>query len=395
MFKNLRIKNFRIFEHIEFAKLSHVNLLAGRNNVGKTTLLEAILLFAKLGSPAVIINLLQERDLLISESLQKPFINIPVQHLFHNSQFPTGQSLYIGDVGGYDCIDIKRIFYKTERLPPTHDGERGNNFTYPQYLEKELGDEPTDEPTKVFDIPVMQKLKITYHVSTSPERPNGSSVTMPISFRFEVFDSRYFNEMMSSERTGTKIDTFAYPVKFVPTGVLSLDYLSEIWDNVILSGDKPEVIQMLKLIEPRAEDVNFIKSQFDNKRTAIVKFEGQREHLPLKNLGQGMLRMLQLVLSLVQAKNGFLLIDEFENGLHYSVQPKVWNMLFILAKKFNIQVFATTHSKDTVESFGKIWKQDQEAGSFHRLSLRKGLIQAVAYDCEMLDTAITGDIEVR
>jgi len=126
-----------------------------------------------------------------------------------------------------------------------------------------------------------------------------------------------------------------------------------------------------------------------------VKFEGQREHLPLKNLGQGMLRMLQLVLSLVQAKNGFLLIDEFENGLHYSVQPKVWNMLFILAKKFNIQVFATTHSKDTVESFGKIWKQDQEAGSFHRLSLRKGLIQAVAYDCEMLDTAITGDIEVR
>jgi len=394
MFKNLRIKNFRIFEHIEFAKLSHVNLLAGRNNVGKTTLLEAILLFAKLGSPAVIINLLQERDLLMSESLQKPFINIPVQHLFHNSQFPTepNKELRIGNFKQLEprSIAIRRIFYKIEEHPLIHEGVNENNFTYtPQYREIELG----EKLPKNFNLPVIQKLQISYLLS----QPGFPERVAPIStaFRFEMVSNQYFNEMMSLGRTGTEIDTIAYPVAYVPTNVLSLDYLSEIWDNVILSGDKPEVIQMLKLIEPRTEDVNFIKSQFDNKRTAIVKFEGQREHLPLKNLGQGMLRMLQLVLSLVQAKNGFLLIDEFENGLHYSVQPKVWNMLFTLAKKLNVQIFATTHSKDTVESFGKIWKQYEDDGSFHRLFLRKGLIQAVAYDCEMLDTAITSDIEVR
>ncbi|MEZ5671394.1 MAG: AAA family ATPase [Thiotrichaceae bacterium] len=203
--------------------------------------------------------------------------------------------------------------------------------------------------------------------------------------------------MLATERTGTVMDTVVYPVAYVPTHVLSQDYLSGIWDYMIQSNsdDESEVIQILKLIEPSLVDVRFIKNQFDGKRTAIVKLEGRKERVPLKNLGQGISRLLQLILSLIQAKNGFLLIDEFENGLHYSVQPKVWNMLFILAKKLNIQIFATTHSKDTVESFGKIWKQYEDDGSFHRLSLRNDLIQAVAYDCEMLDTAITGDIEVR
>ena len=390
MFKNLRIKNFKLFKNVEFTKLSHVNLLAGRNNVGKTTLLEAMLLFAKLGSPAIIISILQNRDLLLNVSPQKAFIDIPVQHLFPNSEFPTGESIYIGDFSGSEYIDIKRVFYKIEILPPEHDSGQEINFIYPQHMEIELGDELPKTP----NIPVRQKLKITYHL----ERPDdGISITTPANFNFETVDSRYFNEMLATERTGTVMDTAVYPVAYVPTHVLSLDYLSEIWDYMIQSNsdDESDVIQTLKLIQPSIVDVRFIKSQFDNKRTAIVKLEGQKERVPLKNLGQGMSRLLQLALSLVRAKNGFLLIDEFENGVHYSVQSEVWNMLFTSAKEFNVQIFATTHSKDTVESFGKIWQQHEDDGSFHRLSLRKGLIQAVAYDCEMLDTAITSDIEVR
>jgi len=378
MFKNLRIKNFRIFEHVEFAKLSHVNLLAGRNNVGKTTLLEAILLFAKLGSPAIIINILRNRDLLISENPQKPFINIPVQHLFPNSQFPTaGQSLYIGDSEKREYIDIKHTFYKLNEIIPHKDIIQSEEMVFytPQYREIE----PDNESYKTLGVPEKQKLKINYF-------KDGVIVKPPYSFKFAAFNSQYFDEV---------IDPIAYPVAYVPTNVLSLNYLSGIWDDAILSGDKSEVIQMLKLIEPSVEDVNFIKSQIDNERTAIVKLEGQREHLPLKSLGEGMSRLLQLVLSLVQAKNGFLLIDEFENGLHYSVQPKVWNMLFTLAKKLNVQIFATTHSKDTVESFGKIWKQYEDDGSFHRLSRESEQIEAAAYECTTLDYALTGDIEVR
>ena len=58
-----------------------------------------------------------------------------------------------------------------------------------------------------------------------------------------------------------------------------------------------------------------------------------------------------IVLSLVNARGGVLLIDEFENGLHYSVQLDAWRMIFNLAQSLNVQVFATTHSWDAVESF--------------------------------------------
>ncbi|RKZ79523.1 MAG: hypothetical protein DRR19_24870 [Candidatus Parabeggiatoa sp. nov. 1] len=63
-----------------------------------------------------------------------------------------------------------------------------------------------------------------------------------------------------------------------------------------------------------------------------------------------MSRTLQLVLSMLQAKGGFLLIDEFENGLHYAVQPQ-------LSTESNIQVFATTHSWDCVRAFHSVWEE--------------------------------------
>jgi AAA15 family ATPase/GTPase len=66
-----------------------------------------------------------------------------------------------------------------------------------------------------------------------------------------------------------------------------------------------------------------------------------------------MLRVLQLALKIFPAKGGFLLIDEFENGLHYSVQERIWQLAFEMAQRLDIQVFATSHSWDCVESFSK------------------------------------------
>jgi len=54
-----------------------------------------------------------------------------------------------------------------------------------------------------------------------------------------------------------------------------------------------------------------------------------------------MTHLFHLIFALVNAKDGFLLIDEFENGLHYTVQPKVWELIFKLAKALNVQVFAS------------------------------------------------------
>ncbi len=43
---SLEIKGYRCFEHLTIEKLGRVNLIVGKNNVGKTALLEALWIYA-------------------------------------------------------------------------------------------------------------------------------------------------------------------------------------------------------------------------------------------------------------------------------------------------------------------------------------------------------------
>jgi AAA15 family ATPase/GTPase len=137
------------------------------------------------------------------------------------------------------------------------------------------------------------------------------------------------------------------------------------------------------------------------RRLAKVKIKGLSHPVPLNSLGDGMVRIMQLVLNIFPAKGGFLLIDEFENGLHYSVQEKVWQLLFELAEKLDIQVFATTHSWDCIESFSKVASANKATeGMLFRVgrSVRtsdKGRVIATVFDGKQLDNITQSDVEVR
>ena len=89
-------------------------------------------------------------------------------------------------------------------------------------------------------------------------------------------------------------------------------------------------------------------------RRAIVRIENIDRPVPLRLLGDGVNRLLDIALSLVNARGGLLLIDEFENGLHHTVQFDAWKTIFLLAKELDIQVFATSHSWDAVEAFSRL-----------------------------------------
>ena len=136
-------------------------------------------------------------------------------------------------------------------------------------------------------------------------------------------------------------------------------------------------------------------------RSAKVKLTGTPTPVPLNSMGDGMLRVLQLTLKLLGAKGGFLLIDEFENGLHYSVQEKVWQLVFELAEQLNVQVFATTHSWDCIESFTKVAVARTETdGVLFRLgrSVRtsdQGRVIATVFDEAALQNITQQDVEVR
>jgi AAA15 family ATPase/GTPase len=87
---------------------------------------------------------------------------------------------------------------------------------------------------------------------------------------------------------------------------------------------------------------------------------GISEPLPIRSLGDGMQRLLGIALALVNAKDGLLLVDEIENGLHYSIQTDLWRLIFQLAQKLNVQVFATSHSWDCIRSFQQAAQENEQ-----------------------------------
>jgi AAA15 family ATPase/GTPase len=152
----------------------------------------------------------------------------------------------------------------------------------------------------------------------------------------------------------------------------------------------------LNIIGPTVERITFI-GEGNVSRSAVVRLSGQNTIVPLNSLGDGLNRIFTIVLSLVNADNGYLLIYEFENGLHYSVQTKIWELIFMLAEKLNIQVFATTHSSDCIRGFQKSLFQtrNKATGQLIRFDNREGIISPVIYDMDELRSAVSLDIETR
>ncbi len=113
-------------------------------------------------------------------------------------------------------------------------------------------------------------------------------------------------------------------------------------------------------------------------------------------MGEGMNRMLGIALALVNAKDGMLLIDEVDTGLHYSVLPDLWKLIFEVAHRLNVQVFATSHSKDCVEAFQQAADNNKdEEGILVRLEVQDGEVVPVTFDERMLNIATREHIEVR
>ena len=168
-----------------------------------------------------------------------------------------------------------------------------------------------------------------------------------------------------------------------------------LFDNIALTDKEQYVINALKIIEPTSERIAFI-GENRRERYAVIKLANNPRILPLRSMGDGMNRILTIILAMVNADNGFLLIDEFENGLHYTTQEQLWKVIFSLAKQLNIQVFATTHSEDCIRGFEAVLNSSgQGDGKLIRLHNDNGMIKEVEFNAEELKIATNRNIEIR
>lgn len=188
---------------------------------------------------------------------------------------------------------------------------------------------------------------------------------------------------------------------FISTETPSTRELAALWDNILRQGGKPDVMSALKIIEPSLVNIEFLTGELvdrngGNTGGVLVEFGDPIVRVPLGSLGDGMRRLLVLAIALANSKGGALFIDEIDTGLHYSVLGRMWKLVAEAAAKFDIQVFATTHSADCVrglEMFGRVTPEARNDIAI--LKLVQGHDRAISLTGEEAVDALELGIEVR
>ena len=141
------------------------------------------------------------------------------------------------------------------------------------------------------------------------------------------------------------------PVAFLPARGFSNSEAKRLWDKASLSDKDELLLNWLRIIDPDIRDLRYISDSESGVDLPYLKINGDRGRAPLSSMGDGLMRLFHIGLAMANASGGILLIDEFENGLHWETQRELWTALFRASKDFGIQVFATTHSTDCIRGF--------------------------------------------
>ena len=356
---DLHIKRFRGINDLLISRLGRVTLLAGKNGTGKTTVLEAVRVYTARGRYADLYGLLRGRDetsVRIYDDDDRGLPEVNWEALFYGRVLKPDSVISIGPTDG-DPVNIEISLAATQL---------DFQSTGSQFLEP------------ILEIQVSFQA-VQQEFSTLPDVQRGRQMSF--------FGRRELPPAAQCESLGP--------------GLPSSTQLAGFWDTVALTEEESRAVEALNLIYPsRVERVAMVGDDIGARRSLgrrpVVKLHGEPRPVPLKSLGDGAVRLFSVALALANSKDGFLLIDEAENGIHHSIQRDFWTMILKAAHQNNVQVLATTHSWDCVVGFTMAATEIEEVdGALVRLEKKDDDIRAVEYPNYDLDVIAQHGIEVR
>lgn len=371
MLTSLEIKNFRTFSHLYVERLGRVNLIVGKNNVGKTTLLEALRLYGSIWPPDTVGSILDERN----EVGRRPDGQrvVLLHSLFHGRDPRKDDVIVIGEVGA---------------------GESA--FRATADFEIEPGEQAGESMT-------------AGHLSVGESRVRMESGP----FRFYLYANGRWAYQIPG-RWKEPEPPFDPPcLRSVGLRHATEDTIAAWWDALSLTDAEDQVLDSLQLIAP-IRGIRFVGDpRSDGKRIAVAGIEGLDERVAIATLGDGLVRLFQLAVAFeytaAYVKNASeaegrpnvlpaLLIDEVESGIHHTLHADLWRFIFRTAQRLDVQVFATSHSWDCMKGFTEaVGEDERNNGLAIRLETVKGEKQtgAVIIDRDDLPIVIRDSIEVR
>jgi len=325
MFKKIVIDNFRVLKHIEIDDIKQFNLIVGKNNSGKTSLLECFYQSINPGNAGLLgkINSWKGLDILNTNSWKTLFYRFDL-----NSKIKINSELSKPLEKRILTLEPKI----TVSLIETH--LEGN---YKENEEIIIKDGSSTEK------PFIKGIEMTLILKDLEDKKLGT-------FKSTIETRKFLPRQL---KHGTILEPFIIKNSEeynCPTSgrfdnpVNIFDGLNSRFGKIAIKKLKDPIIETLKKIDPNLRDLESI----GDKIYADLDYE---ELVPLNIMGDGILKILAISTAIRLTENGIILIDEIENGLHYSSQRVLWDVIFDIANKFNVQIIATTHSYECVEAY--------------------------------------------
>ncbi|MBE9205628.1 AAA family ATPase [Nostoc sp. LEGE 06077] len=374
MFNTIKIENFRSFKFFELQQLGRVNLLVGKNNSGKTSILEAIQLLCSRNNLEPLRQTMMKRSEYCVDDELKPAQEFDIRHLFYGHEIEQGSKFSITGTnsnirqGLFVSIELSKIFSK-ELLSSSHEPL----FPY----EEEVPD-------------VLRKLYFSIQWNYGREE---EALELPLSA-----NSGLHSEYIRRVRRDSKNP--APKIQFVTSSSLGTEKMVELFDQIVLTPEEKLVEQALRSIDSKIIRIAPVSSQklrysLDSRGGFFVLLDSN-QRVPIGSMGDGIWRILGLALATVCAKDGYLFVDEIDTGLHFTAMSDMWKMIWETANRLNVQVFATTHNSDCWTSLASIAEQEdttEDGIRIHRIERDKQT--SIVFTEPQIVIAAERDIEVR
>jgi len=316
--RNIEIKNFKLFKDFKAEGFGRVNLIGGKNNVGKTAFMEACYLTRK-----------EEGR----NTLGKVFSSL-----------------------------VKIVYLRNKNI---------NEDIFDNIFDSLSG--------------------MKYFIKSNTSLINSESL-----IEYEEGNVKHFGKFISIQ--GIKFDKNNYPrtenlsiINFVPSDSINNQTMKVIFDKI-------KEYRKRELLNSYISDFDINILEFDFIEDVPKVFnKNMDKFVDIYEMGHGLKRYITIISSLIINKNGYLFLDEIENGIHYSNLDKLWEIILTVSKEQNVQVFATTHSKECIESYARVAKRlgDVEITFIELGRNKKNEIKAITMDYERFQDEIDNTNEVR
>ncbi len=367
MLRELTIEKYRCFEKLHVKDLAQVNLIVGKNNVGKTSFLEAVYLYVSKANPKGLLEILSAREQTYEQLLQ-------------GGDFQTTHHYQVGDL-----FHVDRHTQKSQDHFLIESDLKLRAYVNHLSLIFEMGNTFIDysNPKPIMDTPETDWRLVSLAIESNLTDSQPS-----------ILSQSFVNPRI--DETPSAAEKAKYPYCLIESRGLGFTALQQFWDEVNLTPEEEDVVKAMQLLEPRIQRIGLVSRP--NSINAIkLRLLDESNPISLSRLGDGMRRLLGIAMALSVTKSGYLVIDEIDTGLHYKAQYSMWKVVLETAKRLDVQVFASTHSWDCIAAFQAALAdmEDQSIGKLFRIDARGDEVRAIEYDAEDLEVVVAQGIEVR